>query len=158
MSEPMSTRMTALAARGRAVTYDAKRAVLSRLLRAWDAAPALRLGQLLLAACERVKPPAPLFAVEDERLADMVEAMAVVPEGAPLTPSEVALAKVLAALDSYPEPARLADGRVAGYTREIGAMWAVACAVGEDRWDRSSWSLTDEGRALLERARKAGVL
>lgn len=78
--------------------------------------------------------------------------------GDAVTPAEVALARVLAVLDSYPEPARLADGRVAGYTREIGAMWAVACAVGEDRWDRSAWSLTDDGRAIVERARKAGVL
>ncbi len=75
-----------------------------------------------------------------------------------LTPAEVALARVLAVLESYPEPARLADGRVAGYRPESGRMWGVACAVGEDLWDRSAHALTRDGRTLLDRARKAGVL
>jgi hypothetical protein len=64
-----------LAAGGRAVTDEQKEQALARLFVAWKAAPALRLGQLLVWVCEQ-EPPIPLDAVEDEALLAMVEAFA----------------------------------------------------------------------------------
>lgn len=150
MNEPMSKGMTALAARGRAVTYGMKRAVLGRLLRAWDAAPALRLGQLLVAACERQTPPLSLFAVEDERLASMVEAMAVVPEVETLTPSEEALVRMLDAWQRWP-------GVALPRTPACEALSAM-CLLFEEHGLAVGDDTTEAGDALLARARKAGVL
>lgn len=148
MIEPMSKRMTDLAARGRAVTYEAKRAIMARLLRAWDAAPALRLGQLLVTACERHDPPLPLFAAEDERLANMVEAMTVVPEAETLTPSEKTLAKMLAAWDELPNDS-VSFGSV---------IFAIGHALHESKYVDDDAELTADARDLIARARKAGVL
>lgn len=56
-------------------TPEAKRTVIERIFRAWLAAPHLRFGQLLVAACEyRVDPVEPFY-VEDEVLVAMVEEM-----------------------------------------------------------------------------------
>lgn len=58
----------------RAITSEQKRAVVERLLAAWEHAPTLRLGQLVTAACESMTPvPHPVFAVEDYRLVAEVE-------------------------------------------------------------------------------------
>ncbi len=62
-----------LAANGRAVTPEAKRAVIERILAAWEKVPARRLGQLLMRAGEMEDPLMPLRFVEDERLAGNVE-------------------------------------------------------------------------------------
>jgi hypothetical protein len=61
---------------GRALTPKQKRDAVERLLAAWQAKPDLRLGQLLVVACEHRTPPLPLFAVEDADLVAIVEAFA----------------------------------------------------------------------------------
>lgn len=61
---------------GRALTPEQKRDAVERLLVAWEARPDLRLGQLLVVACEHRTPPRPLFAVEDADLVAYVEAFA----------------------------------------------------------------------------------
>lgn len=68
-----------------------------------------------------------------------------------LTPSEVALAKVLAAWDEWPGSARddAADALFA--VRDALARHGMMIA-------HSSDDLSSEGRALLDRAKKAGVL
>lgn len=150
MNEPMSKGMTDLAARGRAVTYDMKRAVMSRLLRAWDAAPALRLGQFLVCVCEQQAERVDLFHVEDERLAALAEAKAVVPEAETLTPSEATLAKMLDAWKRWP-------GCSDPTTAEDEAMirfWDLLCSVGLAAGSEPSAA----GAVLLARAEKAGVL
>lgn len=142
----MSQRMIDLADRGRAVTYGMKRAVVARLLRAWDAAPALRFGQLILAACERDS----LFAVEDERLVALAEAMTVVPEVETLTDSEKAIAVMLDAWKRWPGvalPRTAACGALVGVTLVLEEH---GLTIGDDT--------TEEGDVLLARARKAGVL
>jgi hypothetical protein len=59
----------------RALTADQKRAVLERLLAAWLRAPELRLGQLIDNAVRAKTGCLPdLFDVEDEQLAELVEA------------------------------------------------------------------------------------
>lgn len=94
--------------KGRAITPEAKRAVVERLLRAWLAAPHLRLGQLLIAACEHRARPVDPFHVEDESLAALVEELSP-PAPHDLTPSAVALAKVIGALDRLLERERAFD-------------------------------------------------
>lgn len=59
----------------RTTTPEAKRAVVERIFRAWLAAPHLRFGQLLVAACEYRVDPVELLHVEDEVLVAMVEEM-----------------------------------------------------------------------------------
>lgn len=68
---------------GRAYTRSQKRRMLARrmlarLLRAWDAAPDLRLGQFLVNAVTPPgsEPAALIFYVEDERLCELAEAFA----------------------------------------------------------------------------------
>jgi hypothetical protein len=56
---------------GRALTPEQKRAVIERILHAWEQAPALRLGQLVVNAADRAGRD--VFYVEDEALADMCE-------------------------------------------------------------------------------------
>lgn len=72
----------------------------------------------------------------------------------PLTPSEVALAKILAAVEEYDataSPWRNVDAKVyAGLDYAADGL----CAAGL----RAASYLTPQGRALLARARKAGVL
>lgn len=60
--------------KGRACTTEAKRAILERLLRAWNQHPASmqRLGQLLRNADRE----SDLFRIEDDLLLDRVEAFA----------------------------------------------------------------------------------
>lgn len=58
---------------GRAITPEAKRAIVERLLAAWQGSP-LRFGQLLTAAADRAERDT--FYIEDEALADAVEALA----------------------------------------------------------------------------------
>lgn len=145
----MSKRMADLAARGRAVTYGMKRAVMSRLLRAWDAAPALRLGQFLVCVCEQHAERVDLFHVEDERLAALAEAKAVVPEAETLTPSEKALAKMLDAAIEW-------NGADVG-TAPIPLLDIVLSLRGMGLLTTQG-EATSEGADLLARARKAGVL
>lgn len=68
---------------------------------------------------------------------------------ASLTPSEVALAKILAAWDDW-------KGE-----RGPDDVFAAVCEI-HDALARGAWTdlacLTDKGRALLDRARRAGVL
>ena len=62
----------------RAITSEQKRAVVERLLAAWEHAPTLRLGQLVTAACERaLSPKSDLFGVEDETLVAQLEAFVI---------------------------------------------------------------------------------
>ena len=49
------------------------RALLRRILAAWDLVPQLRLGQLISNACEMGKLPSDLYYVEDEAMARAVE-------------------------------------------------------------------------------------
>lgn len=56
--------------KGRAATPEAKREIVERLLAAWEKAPQLRLGQLIVAATQGRR----LFHVEDEALAEALEA------------------------------------------------------------------------------------
>lgn len=148
MSTIPSDQIPALLARGRGATSEAKRAILARLLRAWEAAPALRLGQFLEVARARGG-YIPLFYVEDEQLVAAVEAFAP-PAPHDLTSPEVALAKMLAAWGEWVD-----DGSVVDATRP--ALCGITtvlrrCGLAADT------SLTDAGRALLDRARKAGLL
>jgi hypothetical protein len=59
---------------GRALTPEQKRAVMERILRAWEQVPELRLGQFLVGAADRAERD--VFYVEDEALADMCEKQA----------------------------------------------------------------------------------
>ena len=61
---------------GRAITPEQKRAIIERILAAWEKKPALRLGQLLMHAVRAEDPLMPLIAAEDEWLADAVEKFA----------------------------------------------------------------------------------
>lgn len=63
---------TDLVANGRALTSEQKRDVVERILAAWEKAPALRLGQLLMHAARMEDPLMPLIAAEDEWLANAV--------------------------------------------------------------------------------------
>lgn len=137
---------------GRALTPEAKRAVVERILRAWLAKPDLRLGQLLVSSCERVTPPLPLFSVEDEALAGVVERAACPPPPHDLTPSEVALARMLDAWEAW--PGRIAEGRDTGPTLVMVELHEVLYRHGLI----SPGALTENGAALRDRARKAGVL
>lgn len=67
-----------------------------------------------------------------------------------LTPSEVALAKILAAWEAWPGRGDRADP-------EVLAMVAVHEALWQNKFI-SPGEITLTGRALLDRARKAGVL
>ena len=59
---------------GRAETPEQKRAVVERILAAWEKSPTLRLGQLIENARYRVPGPKPdLFNIEDEALVIAVE-------------------------------------------------------------------------------------
>lgn len=58
---------------GRAVTTEAKRAIVERLFAAWLRAPELRFGQMLTAAADRAERDA--FYIEDEALCEAVEAL-----------------------------------------------------------------------------------
>jgi hypothetical protein len=55
---------------GRAYTPEEKRAVVETLLRAWEAKPELRLGQLI----ENARGDLTLFYVEDQALANILRA------------------------------------------------------------------------------------
>ena len=68
-----------------------------------------------------------------------------------LTPSEVALAKVLAAWDAWPGSAQASEARDTVY--DLRAPLAKRGMIGPSTDDLSA-----AGRALLDRARKAGVL
>lgn len=57
----------------RAITADQKRAIVEQLLAAWEKRPGLRLGQLLMNAASGV---APVYYIEDDALAEAVEAFA----------------------------------------------------------------------------------
>lgn len=59
--------------KGRAKTYEEKRAIMERILAIWASKPELRLGQLLDSSI--LERPAGLFYIEDERLAEMVEGL-----------------------------------------------------------------------------------
>lgn len=59
---------------GRAVTPEAKRAIVERLLAAWLRMPELRFGQMLTAAADRAERDT--FYIEDEALCEAVEALA----------------------------------------------------------------------------------
>lgn len=74
--------------------------------------------------------------------------------GCALTPSDVALAKVLAAWEAWPGDRRDASAE-AESLRDIGELMK---ARGYARWTGIECVLTDAGRALLDRARKTGVL
>jgi uncharacterized protein YihD (DUF1040 family) len=56
---------------GRSLTPEQKRAVIERILHAWEQAPELRLGQFLVSAADQAGRDA--FYVEDEAMADMCE-------------------------------------------------------------------------------------
>ena len=64
---------------GRAVTPEAKRAIVDRILAAWLRMPDLRFGQLVTAAADRAEHDP--FYIRDEALCEAVEALA---NGAPL--------------------------------------------------------------------------
>jgi hypothetical protein len=61
--------------RGRAVSARTKKEILIRIFNAWLSVPEQRLGQLLLNAC-----PDLLFQIEDDKLAEAVEAFITPPE------------------------------------------------------------------------------
>ena len=61
---------------GRAVTPDEKRVIVERILRAWQAQPHLRLGQLLTNAVQARGGEGTLFYVEDDVLATIAELFA----------------------------------------------------------------------------------
>lgn len=67
----------ALATKGRAVNSEQKRAVIERILSAWEKKPALRLGQLLVNASDlgltESEPGIPLFFAEDDWLVEACE-------------------------------------------------------------------------------------
>ncbi len=72
------------------------------------------------------------------------------PQPPPMTPSEVALAKVLAAWEEWP-----------GRGEEQGGAMLAMCAIHETLYRNrliSPGDITEEGAALLDRARKAGVV
>lgn len=59
---------------GRALTPEQKRAIIERVLAAWEASPQLRLGQLIVNTLGRNPAhPVSLFFVEDEALAELME-------------------------------------------------------------------------------------
>lgn len=134
---------------GRAHTPEQKRAIVDRILRAWIAAPDLRLGQLLANACE--PSPTPLFYVEDASLATLAERQAGEVEPHNLTSSEIALAKVLAAWDEW-DPS-LTDPNFTA-RKVMSGMTMPLCEEGF----ATTHALTNAGRDLVARARKAGVL
>ena len=136
---------------GRALTPEAKRAVVERILRAWLAKPALRLGQLLYHAMVKHDPRCEVRAAEDEVLTSAVEAFAC-PAPHDLTPSEVTLAKMLDAWEAW--PGRIAEGRDTGPTMVMVELHEVLYRHGLI----SPGALTEDGAALRDRARKAGVL
>jgi hypothetical protein len=61
--------------KGRAKTYEEKRAIVERILAIWSSKPELRLGQLLVGAYQQVTCRTDIFYVEDERLAELVEGL-----------------------------------------------------------------------------------
>ena len=136
---------------GRALTPEAKRAVVERILRAWLAKPDLRLGQLLYHALIQFDPRCEVRAAEDETLTAAVELFAG-PAPHDLTPSEVALARMLDAWEAW--PGRIAEGRDTGPTLAMVELHEVLYRHGLI----SPGALTEDGDALLDRARKAGVL
>lgn len=88
------------------------------------------------------------WGVPEEKLAE-VDAIAAPPPH-DLTPSEVALAKVLAAWDEWPDA-------------ELAPVPTIAlCGIGQallvTGWVDDNADPTADGQALLDRARKAGVL
>jgi hypothetical protein len=59
---------------GRALTPEQKRAIIERVLVAWEANPQLRLGQLIVNTLGRNPAhPVSLFFVEDEEIAELLE-------------------------------------------------------------------------------------
>lgn len=71
--------------------------------------------------------------------------------GHDLTPSEIALARVLVAWEEWPkspEARRMAGGSM---------MVVIALELGLDGWIEGG-GFTEKGRTLLDRARKAGVV
>lgn len=132
---------------GRALTPEQKRAVVERIFRAWLAAPSLRLGQLLANAWAPSL-SGDLFYAEDGPLADAAEALVGGPPTHDLTPAEVGRARVLAAHQAWTSSSEPGDGLM----RDAGAaLWRALLVT-------NAGALTDDGRALLDRARKAGVL
>ena len=136
---------------GRALTPEAKRAVVERILRAWLAKPDLRLGQMIEAARDRYAPLTDLFHLEDEALAEAVEHLSP-PPAHDLTDSEVALARMLDAWEAW--PGRIAEGRDTGPTLVMVELHEALYRHGLI----SPGALTEDGAALRDRARKAGVL
>lgn len=132
----------------RATTPESKRAVVERILRAWLAAPDLRFGQLLVAACEHRAEPVDPFHVEDEPLANLAEEMSP-PSPHDLTPSEVAIARTLRAIDEWPNAE---DDRVADILIDICEP------LHRDGWLTDAGGISPMAAALLDRAGKAGVL
>ena len=63
--------------KGRAETSEEKRAIVERLYAAWLLVPELRLGQLIVNATRNLTQfPGDVFYIEDETLADAVNAHA----------------------------------------------------------------------------------
>lgn len=59
---------------GRALTPEAKRVIMERILVAWEQRPEFRLGQLIVNAIDRNPAhPLSLFFLEDEELAELLE-------------------------------------------------------------------------------------
>lgn len=59
--------------KGRAKTYEEKRAIMERILAIWASKPDLRLGQLIFGAWQRAPLRTIIFYLEDEFLAELVE-------------------------------------------------------------------------------------
>ena len=132
---------------GRALTPEAKRAVVERILRAWLAKPALRLGQLLYHAMVKHDPRCEVRVAEDEVLTSAVELFACPPPH-DLTRSEVARARILAAIAAWEPSDAPGDSVVRDVCR---ALWGA-------RMVTNAGALTAASRDLVDRARKVGVL
>lgn len=132
----------------RVMTPEAKRAVVERIFRAWLAAPHLRFGQLLIAACEHRVQSVDPFHVEDEVLVAMVEEMSP-PDPHGLTSSEVAIVRILHAIDEWPN---VEDDRVAD------TLIDVCEPLHRDWWLTDAGGISPMAAALLGRAKKAGIL
>lgn len=65
--------MTTKAPKGRADTFEKKKAVLDRLYQAWLKVPDQRLGQLLVNALRPVSSSPVVYYAEDETLVEKVE-------------------------------------------------------------------------------------
>lgn len=92
-----------------------------------------------------------VYSVEDEALAGVVE-RAACPPPHDLTDSEVALSRMLDAWEGW--PGRIAEGRDTGPTMVMVELHEVLYRHGLI----SPGAMTEDGAALRDRARKAGVL